>query len=219
MTGTDGAAQLLVNDTSAAAGGRDLMRLENNGPTRFRMLNTATGAEWSFNAHNSDFRLMPGGDRRSAFTFFPNGNLTIAGTLTQGSDRNSKTGFAELDHEALLAKVAALDITEWSFLAEPNGVRHIGPMAQDFHALFGLGEREDRIAPLDTSGVALAAVQGLQKELAERDAQIAELTARVEALTAQGQRVEQLAQKMEQLLQPVSFAEVGCELTDTRAGL
>ena len=34
----------------------------------------------------------------------------------------------------------------------------MGPMAQDFHAIFGLGEDDTHIASLDASGVALAAV-------------------------------------------------------------
>ena len=45
-------------------------------------------------------------------------------------------------------------------------MRHLGPVAEDFHAAFLLGKNERSINPLDIAGVALAAVQGLQSELA-----------------------------------------------------
>jgi hypothetical protein len=55
-------------------------------------------------------------------------------------------------------------------------------MAQDFAAAFGLGESDTHIASLDTSGVALAAIQGLSEVVEEKDAEIAALEARVAAL-------------------------------------
>lgn len=190
VNGTDGTTtQVLVRETNATVAARDLLRLENNGPTRLRLKNTATNNEWSFNAHDSELRVTPAGAATVAMTVQTNGNMIIAGTLTQNSDRNSKENFRPLDHKALLQKIASLDITEWNFKSENKDVRHIGPMAQDFHASFGLGEREDRIAPLDTSGVALAAIQGLQQELSERDRRIAELEARLERLDSLTQRL------------------------------
>lgn len=217
-SGSDGTStQLLVQETNGTASGRDLMRLENNGPTRFRLKNTATNNEWSLNAHDSDFRMTPAGSATVAMTIFPTGNVTIAGTLTQNSDRNSKENFRTLDHKALLQKIAALDITEWNFKYEKDEVRHIGPMAQDFHKVFGLGERDDRIAPLDTSGVALAAVQGLQKELAERDRRIAELESRLERLDA---LTQQIAAKQNAEAQAIPAAFAGrCDAKTVATGL
>lgn len=58
-------------------------------------------------------------------------------------------------------------------------MKHIGPMAQDFRAAFGLGEIPTAIATVDADGVALAAIQGLNQKLEEqvrdKDARIAEL--------------------------------------------
>ena len=59
-------------------------------------------------------------------------------------------------------------------------------MAQDFRAAFGLGESERTITTVDADGVALAAIQGLNRKVEEenqalrgaldgRDAEIAEL--------------------------------------------
>jgi hypothetical protein len=75
------------------------------------------------------------------------------------SDRNLKEGFAPVDPRAILARVATLPIETWSYRGE--AARHLGPMAQDFAAAFALGVDNRHIFPLDASGVALAAIQGL----------------------------------------------------------
>jgi hypothetical protein len=108
-------------------------------------------------------------------TLNPNGNATLAGTLTQLSDRTQKEDFEAVDAKAVLEKVSALPITSWHYKKDPSA-RHVGPMAQDFHSAFGLNGANDRgIAVVDEEGVALAAIQGLNQKLEERDARIAKL--------------------------------------------
>ncbi len=88
-------------------------------------------------------------------------NATCDGsTWNNASDRNLKSGFAPVDARAVLAKVAALPLQSWHYTNAP-GTRHVGPMAQDFHAAFGLGADDKLIATVDADGVALAAIQGL----------------------------------------------------------
>jgi hypothetical protein len=100
-----------------------------------------------------------------------------------GSDRNAKEDFAPIAPGEVLAKVAALPITQWKYKAEAGGGKHLGPMAQDFHAAFGLNGADDtHIATVDESGVALAAIQGLNQKLNEKDAEIQDLKARLEKL-------------------------------------
>jgi hypothetical protein len=91
------------------------------------------------------------------------------------SDRDLKTDFAEVDADAVLAAVRDLPITTWTYKDEP-GVRHIGPMAQDFAAAFGVGGDDRRINRVDASGVALAAIQALAARLEAAEARIAELS-------------------------------------------
>ena len=69
-----------------------------------------------------------------------------------------------MDSNDVLARVVALPIARWSFTNVP-GIAHMGPMAQDFHAAFKLGDDETRLAPMDAQGVALAAIQGLNAKL------------------------------------------------------
>jgi hypothetical protein len=104
--------------------------------------------------------------------------MTIDGTLTQNSDCTRKQGIVPVNTADILSKVTALPVSSWSYIDDKNpDVRHIGPMAQDFYALFGTGQNERGISSLDASGVALAAIQALAAENAR-------LKERMEALEA-----------------------------------
>ena len=97
------------------------------------------------------------------------------------SDRNVKTHFEPISARDILAKVAALPITRWNFT---NDLRtaHMGPVAQDFKAAFDLGSDDKTIATVDADGVALAAIQGLNQKLNEKDAEIQSLKQRNDSL-------------------------------------
>jgi hypothetical protein len=58
----------------------------------------------------------------------------------------------------------------------------MGPVAQDFHAAFGLGSDDKGISTVDADGVALAAIQALNRKVEEKDARIRELEQRMERL-------------------------------------
>ncbi|MFO0592316.1 MAG: tail fiber domain-containing protein [Polyangiaceae bacterium] len=101
---------------------------------------------------------------------------------TQVSDRNKKHGFLEVDERDALRRVAAMPITTWEYDAEANGARHMGPMAQDLYAAFGLGEDDKHVTSVDEDGVAMAAIQGLHAQQKEREAEVRALADRVSAL-------------------------------------
>jgi hypothetical protein len=65
----------------------------------------------------------------------------------------------------VLEKLAELPVSTWSYEAQGSGVRHIGPMAQDFARAFGVGEDERHITSIDADGVALAAIKGLNERV------------------------------------------------------
>jgi hypothetical protein len=125
------------------------------------------------------------------------GSLTITGTLSQGSDRNAKEDFAPVNAQAVLAKVASLPIEQWQYKAQ-EGVQHLGPMAQDFHAAFGLNGGDDKhIATVDEEGVALAAIQGLNQKLeAKAEAMEAEMKAKDAEIEALKQSVAELQKRL-----------------------
>lgn len=129
------------------------------------------------------------------FTFYTGrGSGTQTGaTLAMGSgswsslsDRDAKANVNAVDSQALLARFAALPIATWNYKTQPDSVRHMGPMAQDFRAAFGLGEDDKHISAVDAEGVALAAIQALNQTVTElkqdfgdKERQIAELRARL----------------------------------------
>ena len=76
----------------------------------------------------------------------------------------------------MLEKVAALPVTEWNYKDNSAEVRHMGPVAQDFHVAFGLDGSDDKhIFVLDEDGVALVAIPGLNQKLEETRAENEEL--------------------------------------------
>ncbi len=122
------------------------------------------------------------------------GNSLIISALPGGpSDRNLKTDFAAVDPENILSKLAALPIESWRYTNELAGIRHVGPMAQDFKAVFKLGNSDKMIGYLDASGVALAAIQGLDRKLDEHNQA---LEAQLEKKDAE---IEQLQQSIAEL--------------------
>ena len=82
-----------------------------------------------------------------------------------------------VDGHELLEKLAGLPISTWSYNADPPSVRHLGPMAQDFMAAFGLGADERKIDLIDANGVVMVALQALYRRVTELEAQVAVLTA------------------------------------------
>jgi hypothetical protein len=105
------------------------------------------------------------------------------------SDREQKTAFSTIDPADVLARVVSLPVGEWSYTREPHA-RHIGPMAQDFHARFGLGEDDRHIHPVDGVGVSLLAIQALNERVEALAAQNAALAGENTALRARLERLE-----------------------------
>ncbi|HEU5433560.1 MAG TPA: tail fiber domain-containing protein [Thermomicrobiales bacterium] len=102
------------------------------------------------------------------------------------SDRARKRDLAGVDPADMLARTAALPIATWSYTFDDPSVRHVGPMAQDFAAAFGVGADDRHIHPIDGQGVALAAIQGLYAEVQRLQSEQAALQARLAALEASG---------------------------------
>jgi len=178
---SDGTSKVFVQETNGTATARELMELRNNGSPILILKDSGRTERWSFGLNAANFVIDEQGHAGTELVFTPAGSMTISGTLTQGSSRDIKTDFAALDPKEVLSRVSALPVSQWSYKTE-DGVRHVGPMAEDFHQAFGLGADDKHIAPGDQAGVALAAVQGLNQVVQEKDKEIAELKSRLEAL-------------------------------------
>jgi hypothetical protein len=119
------------------------------------------------------------------------GGLQVNGTFVSASDRNLKEKIKAVDCRDVLEKVADLPVSAWSYKAAPS-IQHLGPMAQDFKAAFGLGDADTGIATVDADGVALAAIQGLNQKVEEKEARIRELETRNREQEARLQKLEAL---------------------------
>ncbi|HKW30088.1 MAG TPA: tail fiber domain-containing protein, partial [Verrucomicrobiae bacterium] len=122
-------------------------------------------------------------------------NQTVAWTpgsagWSFSSDRNLKDRFKSVDSESVLARVSQLPIVEWSYKGYPQ--RHIGAMAQDFHAAFPLNDDDKSLNEADLHGVELAAIKALNKKLNERDAAIQDLKQQNESLEKRLDNLEQV---------------------------
>jgi hypothetical protein len=86
------------------------------------------------------------------------------------SDRNLKRDIQAVDEQAVLESVARMPISTWSYKNDDPSVRHLGPMAQDFHAAFRLGSTDRAYDPIDAHGVEFAAIQALYERLRKDEA-------------------------------------------------
>lgn len=107
-----------------------------------------------------------------------------SGSWSVLSDRSAKNSLSPVDGREVLDLLAGLPIYSWSYAAQEPSIRHIGPLADDFHAAFGLGEDPRYISSVDADGVALAAIQTLSDDLVAEQAHIERLELENEALAA-----------------------------------
>jgi len=115
---------------------------------------------------------------------FTNQSLTSGVELAAGgsswsavSDRNRKENFLAVEGEDLLLRLRSVPVSSWNYLSQDRAIRHMGPMAQDFRAAFGLGESNLLINSLDIDGVNMAGVQALTARTDRQQAEIDALRA------------------------------------------
>jgi hypothetical protein len=98
-----------------------------------------------------------------------------------------------VDTRQVLERVSQMPMTQWNSKGQDATIQHIGPMAQDFYAAFGLGDDNTHISTTDAQGVALAAIQGLYEVVQQKDAQIAAQQQQIAALESRMTALEQAA--------------------------
>lgn len=115
--------------------------------------------------------------------------LSLGGVWTNTSDRSVKENFTEINYVDVLRRLDEVPITSWNYINEGVIAPHIGPMAQDFYAVFGLGYDETSICTIDADGVALAAIKGLhqvvrsqEQTIQSQQQTISDMTQRLSAL-------------------------------------
>jgi hypothetical protein len=189
----------------AAATNDTALRLENNEAVKLELMNTSVAnggvaTTWFFQADNDANHTLKiakqgGGGPIVVLNSRANANgttMTVDGSVAATSfittsTRDAKTDTEKADPHEVLEKLAGLEIAKWRFKSEAEGIRHLGPFAEDFKEAFGLGQSDKAIELQDASGVALAAIKALYLEVQQLKKQNAELLRR---LPAQGAGLE-----------------------------
>ena len=127
-----------------------------------------------------------------------NGDVNVNGSVNAGNDDGdsedatiAKTSATSTNNEDILNQVASLSISTWRSKKDPK-IHHIGPKAHDFQVAFGLGTSDTTISLVDETGVALAAIQGLNEKLKEKNAEFQKLESQNESLEKRLADLEQL---------------------------
>lgn len=124
-------------------------------------------------------------------TLHVDGDGIIEGDVAFGSSRTFKHEIEPLDGGQILDAVRELPLYEWKYRDDPLQASHVGPMAEDVHAAFRLGRDEKHLSPADSAGLALAAIQGLDRELRALRARNAALASENRELRERVVRIEE----------------------------
>jgi hypothetical protein len=100
------------------------------------------------------------------------------------SDRNLKRDIEPVDVQAVLEALARMPVSTWSYKSDDPLVRHMGPMAQDFRATYGLGNTDKSYNPVDAHGVEMAAIQALYARVQAQEERLERLERENERLRA-----------------------------------
>ena len=165
-SGGEHAPQVWINETTT--NGSSVLRFTSGGDYDKR---------WDVATQTNRFAIYSG-QFGNDMLVLDSGGLAVRGTFVSTSDRNAKENFWPVDAQEVLGKVASLPLSRWNYKQDAIS-QHIGPMAQDFYAAFNVGPDDKHITTVDESGVALAAIQGLNAKLEKENA---ELKARLEKL-------------------------------------
>ncbi|HEX8890649.1 MAG TPA: tail fiber domain-containing protein [Pyrinomonadaceae bacterium] len=166
---------------------------------------SATASADTFrNTANNEFALRATG----GFRFRTNLAGTTGCNLPAGSgvfnctsSRYTKENFSLVNGNDVLARLRKIQVSTWNYISEGNKVRHIGPMAEDFYAQFGLGTGNTSIGVQDLAAVSLAAVKALDTrttELQQKTAEVDQLRTEVNELRSANALMMQRLNALEQ---------------------
>jgi hypothetical protein len=126
------------------------------------------------------------------------------------STRSAKTNIEPVDPGTVLDSVEELEVTTWEYKDEDDngtGTRHIGPMAEDFHDAFDVGDSDEHINRINADGVTLAAIKGLAGRLEEKTERIADQEERIEKLERENEKLRDRLNAIERRLAPDGVAD------------
>lgn len=182
---------------------------------------TAMGKFASNNGFQGTFIWSDGSAQASADTFRNTANNEFAARATGGfrfrtnlggttgcnlpagsgvfnctSSRTTKENFIPVSGADVLNRLRKVPVSTWNYITEGQSVRHLGPMAEDFHSQFDLGTDDKSIGVQDLAGVSLAAVKELDAQLQQKTSEVETLKAEVNSLEQRLAALEQAVKKL-----------------------
>jgi hypothetical protein len=202
------------NDYSVALG----YRASNNTHTGTMVMGDESTTDSVRNQADNEFRIRYNGGIRLRVSTAANGNTPGAGgnvgcdltvavpSWTCASSRTLKENFEPVDGEDVLSRIRGIPIATWNMIGGEAGVRHLGPVAEDFYAAFPLGLGSTTIGMGNIDGVNLAAAKALEARTTHLQTQLDERTAQVRALQAQVDAQAHLLAQLEARLRALETA-------------
>lgn len=172
----------------------------NGGTTHYGVYGSANGA-------NNNYGIYGYTPTSAGYAGYFNGNVKIVHSLGIGvdpnypihvsggaycngtnwvnaSDASLKENILPIKSCEILDKIERLPIYQWNYKNESEKVKHIGPVAQDFHAVFGVGNDDKSISTIDPAGISLAGIQELIRQNREMKEEIEQLKQLVHTIKA-----------------------------------
>ena len=201
VVGDAGDTKLLIEETSSTNAARELVELKNNGAAIIVLNDAGAPARWAVGNVGGVLVVNNQANLGVEFTLSGEGNLTIAGALTQNSDRRLKRDFVVVDDALELLR----QVRGYAYTRRASGSRELGVIAQEVRAVFpeavvadddGLlsvaygslvaplieavrALDDDRRAAQEQADALEARVEQLERELAARDQRLARIEARL----------------------------------------
>jgi hypothetical protein len=166
----------------------------------FNIADFSTTDSLEASANNQFNSRYAGGYRLYSNATMTTGQLMNAGGSSWNviSDQAMKEAFEPLDGEEVLLKLRNVPVMSWRYIDEAKShpdVRHIGPMAQDWHHVFDLSSDKRTINQGDFDGVNLAGVKALDARTVKLMTENEDLKKKVNDLEKRLAEIEKLLQK------------------------
>lgn len=180
-----GAQNRAAGDYSVAMGRGAEVRGQHQGTLLF---SDSSGGRFP-SASENEFAVRATGGVRFVTAVDPSGSALAGvqlpaggGSWSMASSRELKSDLQAVNGVRVLEGLIDLPLYRWRYRAQDAGVSHMGPMAEDFYSIFGLGADSKHIDAIDADGVALVAIQALHGELQESEARLSSQAAEIEEL-------------------------------------
>ena len=125
----------------------------------------------------------------------PDASETQSPPVELATDREVVESLAPVEPREILEALVRIPIETWNYKFEDQSIRHIGPMAQDFYAAFGLGDSDEVIYHVDAIGICMSSIKGLYTLIQEQAEQITQLQEELDQQATQIEKLRNLIQE------------------------